>query len=178
MQKNSDKKKGNEQLKDAEKKYQSYIQKRNELNDLAKLVRDERDMINAKRKEFKQEMENVKKQRDELVQNMKHHKMLRNKLQEEAKKLIEAKRKKKGEVFKNIPLRVEELKADYQMLEYQQETIPMSPAEENELIEKIREKKKEYEQAKKLMEKQKLVEIEISDKDRAIDELFKKANEE
>ncbi|UCH72069.1 MAG: hypothetical protein JSW62_00530 [Thermoplasmatales archaeon] len=172
------KKKEIEQLKDSEKKYQAYIQKRNELNDTAKILREERDMLNDSRKDIKEKVEKLKKERDELVSKMRHHKDLRNKLQQEAKKLIEAKRNKKGEVFKNLPLKVEELKADAQMLEYRQETVPMSSGEENDLIEKIREKKPEYEKSKKLLEKQKLVEIDISDKDNAIDELFKKADEE
>lgn len=167
-----------EQLKDAEKKYQAYIARRNELNDMAKVVREERDMINESRKKLKEEMDKVKKERDELVSKMRHHKEIRNKLQEQAKQLIEAKRKKKGEVFRNLPLRVEELKADFQMLEYRQETVPMSSAKENELIEKMREKRAEYERTKKLMDKQKTVEIDITDKDKAIDELFKKADEE
>lgn len=167
-----------EQLKDAEKKYQAYISRRNELNEMAKVVREERDMINESRKKLKEEMDKVKKERDELVSKMRHHKDIRNKLQEQAKQLIEAKRKKKGEVFRNLPLRVEELKADFQMLEYRQETVPMSSAKENKLIERIREKRAEYERTKKLMEKQKTVEIDITDKDKAIDELFKKADEE
>lgn len=174
----SDKKKDVEKLRDAEKKYQSYIQKRNELNDVARVIREERDMLNTSRKDLKIKMEKVKKERDELVSKMREHKKLRNKLQEEAKKLIEAKRKKKGVVFKNLPLRVEELNADVQMLQYRQETVPMSSADEKELIKKIHEKQKEYIKAKKIMETQKLVEIEISDKDNAIDELFKKADEE
>jgi len=178
MSDNQTKKKENEQLKDAEKKFQAYIEKRNELNDMAKLLREERDMLNNSRKEHKEKIDKIKKERDELVTKMRHHKELRNKFQEEAKKLIEAKRKKKGEVFKNLPLRVEELKADVQMLEYRQETVPMSPAEENDLIDKIRQKREEFQQTKKLMEKQKKVEIDISDKDNAIDELFKKADEE
>ena len=178
MQKNPVSKKEAEQLKDAEKKYQAYIEKRNELNDLAKAIREERDMINDSRKDLKKQADVLKKERDELVTKMKHHKEIRNKLQEEAKKLIESKRRKKGEVFKNLPLRLEELKADVQMLEYRQETVPMSPGEENDLIEKIREKKEEFNKTKKQMEKQKLVEIEITDKDNAIDELFKKADEQ
>jgi len=178
MPESKKKKRDIEQLRDAEKKFQAYIQKRNELNDMARVLREERDMINASRKEQKEEMIRLKKERDELVSKMRHHKEIRNKLQEEAKKLINAKRKKKGEVFKNLPLRVEELKADVQMLEYRQETVPMTPQEENELIERIRLKKEEYERTKKQMEKQKQVEIDISDKDRAIDELFKKADEE
>ena len=167
-----------EQLKDAEKKYQAYISRRNELNDMAKVVREERDMINESRKKLKEEMDKVKKERDELVSKMRQHKDMRNKLQEQAKQLIEAKRKKKGEVFRNLPLQVEELKADFQMLEYRQETVPMSSAKENKLIEKMREKRAEYERTKTLMEKQKTVEIDITDKDKAIDELFKKADEE
>jgi len=178
MPKDSTKKKEIEQLKDAEKKYQAYIEKRNELNDMAKVVREERDMINDSRKDLKEKVDKVKKERDELVSKMRHHKEMRTKFQEEAKKLIEARRKKKGEVFRNLPLRVEELKADVQMLEYRQETVPMTPQEENELIETIREKRKEFERTQKQMEKQKTVEIDISDKDNAIDELFKKADEE
>ena len=178
MQRNLTKKEEIEQLKDAEKKYQAYIEKRNELNDMAKLLREERDMINNSRKDLKEKVENIKKERDELVSKMRHHKEMRNRFQEEAKKLIEARRKRKGEVFKNLPLRLEELKADVQMLEYRQETVPMSPAEENELIEKIREKREEFKRTQKLMENQKVVEIDISDKDKAIDELFKKADEE
>jgi uncharacterized coiled-coil DUF342 family protein len=178
MAKDISTKKETEQLKDAEKKYQSYIQRRNELNDTAKVLREERDMINDSRKDLTEKMKKVKNERNELVSKMKHHKEMRNKLQEEAKKLIESKRKKRDEVFKNLPLRVEELKADVQMLEYRQETVPMSPAEENELIDKIREKREDYNKTKKKMDKQKLVEIDISDKDKAIDELFKRADEE
>jgi len=174
----STKKKGINQIKDAEKKFQSYIQKRNELNDEARLLREERDMIHKSKKEQKEEIEKLKKERDELVAKMREHQKIRNKLQKEAKKLIEAKRKKKGEVFNNLPMRVEELKADVQMLEYKQETVPLNPREENKLIEKIREKKEEYRKTKKLLEKQEEIQIDISDKDNAIDELFKKADEE
>ena len=178
MPKDSTKKKEIEQLKDAEKKYQAYIAKRNELNDMAKVIREERDMINNSRKDLKEKVDKVKKERDDLVSKMRHHKEIRTKFQEEAKKLIKARGKKKGEVFRNLPLRVEELKADFQMLEYRQETVPMSPAEENELIDTLREKRKDYEKTKKQLNKQKLVEIDISDKDNTIDELFKKADEE
>lgn len=172
------KKKEKEQLINSEKKYQSYIQKRNELNDLAKLLREERDMINGRHKDIKDSMKKVKGERDEFVIKMRKHRDIRNKLQEEAKSIINARRKKKGEVFKNLPLRVEELNADVQMLEYRQETIPMKPQEENELIEKIREKKIEYRNTLKKLEKQKSIEIDITDKDKTIDNLFKKADEE
>jgi phosphoserine phosphatase len=166
-----------ENLKNSEKKYQSYIQRRNELNDMAKILREERDMLNAKHREMRERMQTIKKERDDLVAKMRHYKELRNKFQEKAKQLIEAKRKRKGEVFKNLPLQVEELKADVQMMEYRQETVPMDPKEERELVEKIRVKRREYEKTKHLLEKQKEIEIDISDKDKAIDDLFKQADE-
>ena len=49
MKKDEDKKKELDQLRDAEKKYQSYISKRNELNEMAKVLREERDMIHNSR---------------------------------------------------------------------------------------------------------------------------------
>jgi len=178
MAETSDKKKDLEQLRNAEKKFQSYIDRRNELNDLAKVLRDERDMINGKHKEMRDDMAQLKKERDELVVQMREHKELRNAYQKQAKELISARQKKKGEVFKNLPLRVEELKADVQMLEYQQETTILDPQVENDLIDKIRKKQKEYQQLQKELDKQQSLKIDITDKDRAIDELFKKADEE
>lgn len=174
----SEKKQEQEQLKNSEKKYQSLIEKRNELNQLAKLIREERDMLNNKRNEMRETLKKNKKQRDELVTKMRQHKEKRNQLQQQAKQLIEGKRKKKGDIIRNLPLRVEELKADIQMLEYRQETTPMSPQEENELIDDIRAKKTEYNNLKKQMDKQKLIETDLSDTDQAITELFKKADEE
>lgn len=174
----SQKKQEQEQLKNSEKKYQSLIEKRNELNQFAKLIREERDMLNNKRNEMRDTLKNNKKERDELVTKMRQHKEKRNQLQEQAKQLIDAKRKKKGDIIRNLPLRVEELKADIQMLEYRQETIPMSSQEENELIDNIRTKKDEYNHLKKQMDKQKLIETDLSDTDQTITELFKKADEE
>lgn len=178
MAETSDNKKEVEQLRNAEKKFQSYLDRRNELNELAKVLRSERDMINSKHKELREDMARLKVERDELVAQMRVHKEIRNGYQKQAKELIEARRKKKGEVFKNLPLRVEELKADVQMMEYQQETTILNPQVENDLIDKIRKKQKEYKKLQKELDKQQSLQIDISDKDKAIDELFKKADEE
>jgi uncharacterized coiled-coil DUF342 family protein len=178
MAEDSQKKKELEQIRNSEKKFQSYISRRNELNDNAKMLREERDMLNAKHKEIKEDMKKHRGERDSLVAKMKDHKKLRNELQQQAKELIKARKQKKGEMFKNLPLRLEELKADVQMLEYRQETVPLSPQDENELIEKIRAKKKEFDSVRKKVDKQKELQVDISEKDDAIDQLFKKADEE
>jgi uncharacterized coiled-coil DUF342 family protein len=72
--KKSTKKEDVEQLKNAEKKFQSLIEKRNELNQVAKQFRDERDMLNEKRKEIKNDMDRLKDEREKLVLKMKEHK--------------------------------------------------------------------------------------------------------
>lgn len=167
-----------EERRNAEKKYQSIIEKRNELNDMGKLLREERDMINDKRKELKEDIEHYKKERDELVQQMKQHKELRNQYQQQAKALIQSKQKKRGDVIKNLPLRSEELKADIQMLEYNQETTPMPPQKENDLIDKIKQKRKELKYVQKELSKQQIIQTDLSDTDKTITELFQKADEE
>lgn len=174
----SKKKEQQEQMKNAEKKYQSLIEKRNELNDIAKLFRDERDMLNDKRKEIIVQMKENKEDRDKLVSEMRRHKEIRNKLQQEAKELIKSKQKKRGDVIRNLPLRIEELKADVQMLEYKQETVPMNTKDENDLIDQIKIKRREFNRGKNQLEKQQLIETDLSDTDTAITELFKKADEE
>jgi len=167
-----------EQLRNSEKKYQALIQRRNELNDAARVIREERDLLNGKRKELRDQMDVNKKERDDFVTQMKQHKEIRNKLQQQAKDLIQKKRKKKGDFVKNLPLRFEELKADIQMMEYRQETTPMSTHDENELIKKIKEKRREFKETQKQMQKQQTIEVDITDTDNAITELFKKADEE
>ena len=64
IEKESTKKQDLEQLKNAEKKFQSLIEKRNELNQIAKQFREERDLLNEKRNELKVDMEKIKKERE------------------------------------------------------------------------------------------------------------------
>ena len=145
---------------------------------MAKVYREERDMMNEKRKELREQMKQGKEERDKLVGEMKEHKKLRNTYQQKAKELIKQRRKKKGDVRQNLPLLAEELKADIQMLEYRQETVPMNTHEENELIKKIKDKRREFIQTKKQLEQQQEIETDLSDTDQAITEFFKKADEE
>ena len=180
LAKDSDSKKQQEreQIKNAEKKYQSLVQRRNELNDMAKVVREERDMLNKKRGELKTTSDKVKKERDELVGEMRKHKEERNKFQQQAKNLIQTKQKKRGAVVPNLSIRVEELKADIQMLEYKQETMPMDTREENDLIDQTKKLRHELKGAQQQLIKQEGIRTDLSDTDQAITDLFKKADEE
>ena len=63
MASKTESKKELEELRNAEKKYQAYIDRRNELNNLARILREERDMINKKHKEIRETMEKIKKEK-------------------------------------------------------------------------------------------------------------------
>lgn len=163
----------------AEEKYQQLCQRRDELNQKAKLLREERDMLNEEKKKLIEEMKEAKKKRDEIVAKMKEHKKRRGEFQQQAKELINKKRKQRGK-FKSdsLFLKAEELKLEIRRLEYEQETVPMTPKEEERIINEIKEKKKEYERLKAEVDKQKSVEIDLENLDNAINQLFELADKE
>ena len=53
-----------EQLKNAEQKYRSFVEKRNELNNIANTIREERDLVNNKRRELLDKMKQEKQKRN------------------------------------------------------------------------------------------------------------------
>ena len=137
------KSKANAEIRNAEDKFNELLRKRNEINDQAIAVRAERDAVNEERKKKMDEMNALKGKRDAANAQMRIHKDRRNELQNAARGLIETFKGKKKGVFKSLPLHAEELKAEIQMLEYKQETVPMPVQEENDLIKQIRAKWKE-----------------------------------
>ncbi|RLF41015.1 MAG: hypothetical protein DRN21_01045, partial [Thermoplasmata archaeon] len=134
------------ELKKADEKYQQLRQKRDELNQKARLLRDERNMLNDEKKRLTEEMKKAKEMRDRIVAKMKEHKKKRAEYQQQAKELIKKKREQRGKYKGNsLFLKVEELKLEIRRLQYEQETVPMKPKEEERVIKEIKEKKAEYE---------------------------------
>ncbi|PKK86469.1 MAG: hypothetical protein CVT48_00955 [Thermoplasmata archaeon HGW-Thermoplasmata-1] len=167
-----------DELRNCESKHRMLIERRNELNEQAKVTREERDMLNTSRKELVGKMNALRDARTAAVARMKLHRDARNEYQKQAKSLIEAQKKKKGGIEGSLPMRANELKAEIQTLEHRQETVPMSGAKENELIDDIRAKRADYERISKEIGKQKLLKVDLSDTHKAIDELFKHADDE
>jgi uncharacterized coiled-coil DUF342 family protein len=135
MRKGSRKKKTPTELDNAEKKYQSLIDKRNEYNTEANAYRDERNTFNDKRKELSEEAKEKRAQRTALNKEMREHKKKRNELQKKAKELIAFKKSKGGKIEKNLPQTIEELRKEIARLEIKQETISVPIEEEKELLE-------------------------------------------
>ncbi|MEA2054865.1 MAG: hypothetical protein U9O96_07175 [Candidatus Thermoplasmatota archaeon] len=167
-----------EELGKSEEKYQQLREKRDELNRMAKVLREERDLLNQEKKKLLEEMKSVKKMRDDIVKEMRKHKEKRTEYQSQGKSLIQAKRKQKNAYKGNVFLQAKELKIEIRKLEYEQETVPMKPKEEERIIREIKEKRKEYAASMKEVEKQKKVEVDLTDLDKSIDELFKMADGE
>ncbi|MHA1263449.1 MAG: DUF7121 family protein [Candidatus Freyarchaeota archaeon] len=147
-----------EELGKSEEKYQQLKEKRDELNKMAKILREERDLLNQEKKKLVEEMKSVKKTRDDIVKEMREHKKKRAEYQSQGKSLIQAKRKQKDMYRGNVFLQAKELKIEIRKLEYEQETMPMKPKEEERIVKEIKEKKREYEKLMKEVEKQKKME--------------------
>ena len=162
----------------AELRYRSIIEKRNELNDQAREFADSRNMLNKERREIIDDIKDLRDERDELNKLMRKHKKTRNNYQDKAKDLIEKKKGKRKGIHKDLDRDIETMKADAQMLEVKQQTVPLSIGDENELLDTL---KKQYEEIKRLeavQGEQDSILTEVKDVDEKINLLFKMADEE
>lgn len=171
-------KKTRTELELAEIKYRNLIEKRDALNEEAKVFREERDALNEERRELNEEMKTLKEQRDALVAEMRLHKKERNECQRKAKELIEFRRKKRKEVGKDLGLHLERLRKDIGKLQIKQETVPMGLKDENLLLEEMKRKRAEIEECERIYEEQQKIALDIENLDDSIDVLFRKADAE
>jgi uncharacterized coiled-coil DUF342 family protein len=178
MRKGSKKKKERTELDNAEKKFQSLVDKRNELNSEANIYRDERDAIHNQKKKLLEEAREKRVLRNTLVKEMREHKKKRNEMQKKAKELIAFKQKRGGKIEKNLPQTIEEIRKEMARMEIKQETTSMPIDDEKELLEKIKTKAKELKELEKLMKEQVDIVADVEELDAKIDELFKEADKE
>lgn len=170
-----------QELENLSKKADGVVQKRNELNSQANEHRAQRDLLNGRKKELFDAMNQAKAERDKLNAQMRQHREARNQFQAQAKELIAKKRgrlKKEAPSVKSPGLRAQELLAEIRDLEFAQETQVLTTAKENELVKQIRLRRHEYGQIKKEAAKAAKLDIDLSDTDKAIDQLFARAEAE
>lgn len=171
-------KKTRTELQLAEIKYRNLLDKRDALNEDAKVFRDERDTLNEERRESNEKMQAMKEQRDALVTEMRIHKKERNECQKKAKELIEIRRKRRKDVGKNLGLHLERLRKDIENLQKKQETVPMELKDENLLLEEMKRKRLDIEECENIYKEQQEISEDIENLDDSIDSLFKKADAE
>lgn len=166
------------ELDNLERRFHEAVQKRNELNSQAKLLREERDQLNDARRGFLGKLDGLKKERDHYNALVREHKAKRNEYQAAAKGLLAEKTAKKGGLKPSVGLQAQQLKHEIQMLEYKQETTVLTNEKENALIKEIQIKRKLLASLQSQLTANRALKIDLTDKDKAIDELFAKADEE
>ena len=166
------------ELEKAEIKLRTLLDKRDDLNEQANVVRQERDLLHNQRKELADKMRGLKVKRDEFVRQMRSHKILRNKLHNEARDLIETKRKLRGRFNNRIVDDLRQLRKEFDKMELKQQTTSLTVAKENELIKEIRGTYHELLELEKVEDENVKTSKDVGDINSRIDELFREADEE
>jgi uncharacterized coiled-coil DUF342 family protein len=167
------------ELQKAEEKYQALINKRNALNDEANEIRKTRDMLNDQKRQMLDAVYEVKKSKDSKAAEMREHKNRRNELNRQAKELISLKRElhkssPDSEVFGEL----ERLAREFETLELRQQTESMSIADENDLIQRMRNNLAERNKLTSIARKSEQIVGRVDELNSKIDEIFESSRKE
>lgn len=165
------------QLENLQKKYDVFVQRRNELNDSGRQLRQERDLLHEARKQFKSTMDSNKAKRDALNDKMREAKARRNEFQAQAKALIASRQAKGGDVSQSIPLQARQLEKQIRDMETKQQTQAHSIEAERNLVKAIKAKGMELAELRTKLTANKELKVDLDNIDQSIDDLFKKADE-
>ena len=166
------------ELEKAEVKLSSLLDKRDQLNEEANAIRQERDLLHTQRRETVDKMRDFKAKRDSFVKEMRIHKQKRNALHNQASDLIEFKRKIRGKVNVRIVDDLRQLRKNFDDMEMKQQTTPLTIAKENALIDNIRKTFHELKDLEKIEDENVRTSRNVGEINQQIDELFKSADEE
>ena len=166
------------ELRSAELKYRALLNKRDEINEQAAVLRSERDTLHDRKKDIQDQLREARGKRDALVAKMRVHKVKRDDLQSKGKELIEFKKKLKGRPMGDLKSEIRAMEAEARSMEVRQQTVPMKLTEERELIDKIKAKLTEADRLKKIFVEQEKIQKEIHDIDQSINAMFYEADKE
>ncbi len=166
------------ELQQAEIKLESLLEKRDALNQEAQLARQERDMVHEKKRELSAKLREIKDRRGALAAEARAHRAKRDEFQGKAKSLIELKRKLRSTGGASASEELRNLKRRTQAMELKQQTASLTLAEENELIDEIKDHMKRVKELQVLKDEQDKITKEVRDLDGTITDLFAKADAE
>jgi phosphoserine phosphatase len=166
------------ELEKAEVKLSSLLDKRDQFNEEANAIRQERDLLHEQRRETADKMRDFKGRRDSFVKEMRAHKQKRNSLHNHASDLIELKRKMRGNVNVRIVGDLRQLRRNFDEMEMKQQTTPLTIAKENALIDDIRKTYRELKDLEKIEDENVKTTRNVGEINEQIDDLFKAADEE
>ena len=166
------------ELQQAEIKLESLLEKRDALNQEAQLARQERDMVHEKKRELSAKLREIKDRRGALAADARAHRAKRDDYQAKAKALIELKRKLRSQSGASASEELRSLKRQTQAMELKQQTVSLTLAEENELIDEIKGHMKRLKELELLKGEQDQITKEVRDMDGTITDLFAQADAE
>ncbi len=166
------------ELQQAEIKLESLLEKRDALNQEAALARQERDMVHDKKRELSAKLREIKERRGDLAAQARAHRAKRDEFQTKAKALIELKRKLRAQGGSSASEELRGLKRKIAQMELRQQTASLTLAEENELIDELKEHMKRAKELEVLKGEQDKIIKEVKDLDATITDLFAKADAE
>ncbi|MCU0852455.1 MAG: hypothetical protein MUC90_04260 [Thermoplasmata archaeon] len=166
------------EIQSAELKFRALLNKRDEINEQAAVLRSERDSLNEQKKVLQEQMRTARDKRDAFVAEMRVHKQRRDELQAKAKELIEFKKKAKGQPMGGLKDEIRAMQADVKAMELRQQTVPLTIPKERELLDQLKKKVAEIDRLKVVLSEQEKISKEIRDIDRSIDAFFKQADKE
>ncbi len=166
------------ELEKAEVKLRDLMDRRDALNQEANLHRQERDTLHEQKRTLAAEMRTLKDARDALVQQMRSHKAKRNEYQSKARQLIDLRRKARGRVKGSVASDLAVLRREIAKIEMDQQTQVMKLDEEDELLDELKAKVREMRELEKVKGEEERVYKDVKELDAAIDDLFKRADEE
>lgn len=171
-------KKTRKHLEDAEKKFQSLIEKREELHHEGIIVKEERDALHQQKRDTIDKIKELKEERASLVKEMQNHKKRRDQAQSEAKRLIARKRGKSQQMVGDLAGQIDDLETELNIMEYRYQTEPLTMEKENDYLDDIRDKYHKLVELKKLKPDHVVLLGEIDDINERITALFKLADSE
>jgi uncharacterized coiled-coil DUF342 family protein len=166
------------ELQSAELRFRALLNKRDDINEQAAVLRSERDSLHEQKKGLQDQMNAARDKRDAFVAEMRVHKQKRDGLQEKAKELIEFKKKMRGKQTGSLREEIRGMEAEAKGMELRQQTVPLTIPQERKLLDGLRTKLAEIEKLKKVLVEQEKITKDIHDIDRSIDALFKQADKE
>ena len=178
-QKKRQQRKPKTEIQRSEERFQRFVDRRNEYNSEARMLRDERDAIHDQRGKV---MQKILAMRDEMKahsQAKQRSMQSRNKLRDQARKLIAAKqaRRKDGKDGKGLRYTVEALMSEIMASERRLATTEMTIAKERALLERISILRRSLGEQQSSLEEQEHLHAEVGELDQSIDERFSEADQ-
>jgi uncharacterized coiled-coil DUF342 family protein len=166
------------ELEQAEIRLQSLLERREALNREAQLLREERDLVHAKKREVGDRLRALKDRRASFADDAREHRRKRDELQGKARALIEVRRKLRSSGPSDVGAELRALTKRVAQMEMRQQTASLSLSEENDLLDRLKESMKRIKVLEALKAEQDKVLRDVRDLDGEITGLFQAADKE